>query len=212
MDGGVVVEMEEDRIEKTLDSNVEQQVKEDSQSNYCGTCKKNFKSNLAYSRHLLKCRNKINECYICETDFKNAEELKLHHIDHHDGQIFVCLEEKCFCAFSTKKGLTYHTNVDHSEKSFDCETCTQSFSTQEELATHHKSPEHKTKTKQRRCQGCVISSKVVHSTLRDRSNAKFVTRGRERQAIFWNIYRVSTTVHRNFYVHDVYSTCLAQLA
>ena len=164
MPNSAVLQLEQEKNVKTLDTNVEQQQKEDSQMRNCSTCKKDYKSNLAFSRHLLKCKNKINECYICETDFQDAQELKVHHIDNHDGQVFVCLEENCFGAFSTKKGLTYHTKVDHSEKGFDCETCVQSFSTQEELNSHHRSANHKAKSKQRVCKGCGKSFNTKHDT------------------------------------------------
>ena len=151
---------------KTFDANVEQTVKEDTKPKQCETCGKEFKSPLAYSRHLLPCKSAVNECHICETKFEDAEQLKLHTIDQHDGNIWVCMEEGCYSSFATKKGLQYHSSTVHSAKTFNCSACNESYPTQEELSMHKKSSSHKSKTKKSPCPGCSKMFNIKHDAVR----------------------------------------------
>ena len=136
-----------------MDTNVEMIKSEDEKSVICSTCKKTYKLQLAYTRHINSCKMSHNQCSMCSTKFSSNEQLKEHIIQSHEGKVFVCPYEDCYIAYATKKGLKYHQGT-HAMKQFNCSTCSLSFNSSEELQTHKKNPEHKNYAKRAKCSGC----------------------------------------------------------
>ena len=74
---------------KTLDTNVEMIKAEDEKSVICSTCKRTYKSQLAYTRHINSCKMLHNQCSMCSTQFSSNKELKEHIIESHEDKLFV---------------------------------------------------------------------------------------------------------------------------
>ena len=138
---------------RSLDSNVEQQSKEDTTHKNCSTCNKLFKSQYAYMRHLCHCKSTVMECSICEMKFSNGKQMRQDILEYHEGKLWTCTYEGCFRYFGTKKGMTYHLE-EHISKQFSCNSCNEEFVNAEELNTHKKSAAHKQRSKQSVCKPC----------------------------------------------------------
>ena len=71
--------------------------------------------------------------------FTTRDELREHQRKDklHIGKVFLCLEEGCYGAFTTKKGLDYHLHT-HTTKAFNCDACGQVFDSCEFFSAHKK--------------------------------------------------------------------------
>ena len=69
-----------------LDVNVEMVLDENKGFKTCSTCKKVFKLQFTYTRHLCSCKSTVMECSICDFKFTNGEKLREHIVDHHEGK------------------------------------------------------------------------------------------------------------------------------
>ena len=124
----------------------------------CTTCTNKFPSHFAYNKHLAKCKNSANTCFVCDCKFDSPEEVREHQKSQitHKGKFFLCEKDDCLFSSMTKKGLTYHIEATHSGSKgpkYTCDACDEVFTDRDTLSDHKKSPEHKQKTKTTPCPG-----------------------------------------------------------
>ena len=110
----------------------------------CSICHMKFRHSSSLKRHMLSHQGKAE--YVCEQcgrSFKMKQTLIQHHRIHVIQPFLKC--EYCPREFRTHKGKKYHILKDHAEKagdfsfkSFVCETCGKSSSSQSEYEEHQK--------------------------------------------------------------------------
>ena len=194
---------------KILDSNVEQQSKEDMTNKNCSTCNKHFNSQYAYTRHLCHCKSAVMECLVCETKFANGNQMKSHILECHGGKLWTCSYEGCFRCFGMKKGMTYHLG-EHVNKQFTCNSCNEEFLSAEELNTHKREANKVFVSNVKayfrgNMKGTDTTIQHALSTLIESLSARFAITTLGKPVIFCVICRKNTIANHNIFVPGVFS-------
>lgn len=79
-------------------------------------------------------RRKMYVCYICRTQFKNFENLRIHMRQHTGIEPFECSE--CERKFKSKSNLATHKTIHSTEKKYRCGICEKVFRCKSNMRSH----------------------------------------------------------------------------
>ena len=104
----------------------------------CQECGKVFKNLSSFSVHMRETHSDVidsyfEKCEICGKNYKNKVCLQQHMKTHEECES-LCIE--CGKSYPNKTKLQTHINIHHSNKSFSCPECFQTFKTNAKLAKH----------------------------------------------------------------------------